>query len=194
MASADYLGWSMGASVLWSRIDLYGTQGMRKLVVVDEPISIYAHADWSEQERLEAGGMTSSIERMVATFTTGAPASRLVVDLKAMERYALRDSPAFVNALSFANTVIRNDPKALGRVLFDHAANDWRDVVRHKIRIPTAIFTGEQSHNLPSQRWMKQQIPGSQLYVYSTAEQGDHFLMQKNPKRFTEDLRAFLAR
>lgn len=194
LASADYCGWSMGAAVLWSRIDLFGTQGMRKLVFVDEPVSIYTHADWSEQERREAGGMTTSIERMVAAFTTGAPVNNMVVDGKALERYALQDSPAFVNSTRFEKAVIRNDPQALGRVLFDHAASDWRDVIRHKIRVPTAIFTGEQSNNLPSQRWMQQQIPGSQLFVYSTAEQGDHFLMAKNPLKFTQDLRAFLQR
>jgi pimeloyl-ACP methyl ester carboxylesterase len=194
LASADYCGWSMGAAILWSRIDLFGTQGMRKLVFVDEPISIYAHADWSEKERLEAGGMTSSIEHMVASFTTGAPVHSLVVDMKAMERFAVQDSPAFVNSLGFANTFIRNDPKALARVLFDHASNDWRDVIRHKIRVPTAIFSGEQSNNLPSQRWMQQQIPGSILYIYSTAEHGDHFLMAKNPVKFAQDLRDFLER
>jgi pimeloyl-ACP methyl ester carboxylesterase len=45
------VGHSMGAAVLWAYIDLFGTTGLRKLVFVDEPISIYSHSDWSEQER-----------------------------------------------------------------------------------------------------------------------------------------------
>lgn len=194
LAQAEYCGWSMGAAVLWARIELFGLQGMSKLVFIDEPPSIYAHADWSEQERMEAGGMTSSIERMVAAFTAGLPVHSLVVDLHSMARFGMRDSLAFDNAVSFVSTVIRNDPKALARVLFDHAANDWRDVIRHKIRgVPVAIFSGEQSHALPSQRWMQQQIPGAVLHVYSEAEQGDHFLAIKNPFQFTRDLLAFLA-
>jgi quercetin dioxygenase-like cupin family protein len=36
-------------------------------------------------------------------------------------------------------------------------------------------------------------IPGSVLYVYSKAEQGDHFLAFKNPFKFTKDLQAFLG-
>lgn len=194
LASADYCGWSMGAAVLWSRIDLFGTQGMNRLVFVDEPVSIYAHADWSEQQRLQAGGMTSSIERMVASFTAGAPSHSLIVDMKALERHAMQDAKPFANSNSFAQAVVRNDPKALARVLFDHAANDWRDVIQHKIKVPTAIFTGEQSNNLPSQRWMQQQIPGAELHVYTTAEEGDHFLMAKNPVKFTADLLQFLNR
>ncbi|QOK99335.1 alpha/beta hydrolase (plasmid) [Ralstonia pseudosolanacearum] len=192
LTQADYCGWSMGASVLWSYIDLFGTRGIRKVVFVDEPISIYSHADWSEQERLDAGGMTTSPERMVAAFA-GAPTNRLIVDANVVERYLLRDSPHFANSEAFANTFIKNDPKALAMVLFDHATNDWRDVIRHKIDVPTAIFTGEYSNNLPSQRWMQKTISGARLFVYTKAEQGDHFLMFKNPFKFTADLHAFLA-
>ncbi len=194
LQTADYCGWSMGAAVLWGYIDLYGTQGIGKLVLVDEPVSIYSHADWSEQERLEAGGMTSSVERMVATFTTGAPTNQLVVDMKVVERAMAMDSPYYENSTSFANTFVKTDPKYTAKVLFDHATNDWRDVIRHKINVPTAIFSGEYSNNLPSQRWMASVIPDAKLYAYTRSEQGDHFLMFKNPFKFTEDLRAFLER
>ena len=194
LKSADYCGWSMGASVLWGYIDLFGTKGIHKAVFVDEPVSIYSHADWSEQERLEAGGMTSSAERMVATFTSGAPTNALVVDMKVVERAMAKDSPYYVNSEAFANEFVKTDPKFTAKVLFDHATNDWRDVIRHKITVPTAIFSGEYSHNLPSQRWMASVIPDATLYAYTEAEQGDHFLMFKNPFKFTEDLRAFLER
>lgn len=194
LKSADYCGWSMGASVLWGYIDLFGTKGVRKIVFVDEPVSIYSHADWSEQERLDAGGMTSSAERMVATFTSGAPTNALVVDMKVVERAMAKDSPYYVNSEAFANEFVKTDPKFTAKVLFDHATNDWRDVIRHKIKVPTAIFSGEYSHNLPSQRWMASVIPDATLYAYTEAEQGDHFLMFKNPFKFAEDLRAFLER
>lgn len=194
LQTADYCGWSMGASVLWSYIDLFGTKGIRKLVFIDEPVSIYSHADWTEQERLEAGGMTTSVERMVATFSTGALTNNLVVDTKVMERYVAKDSPYYVNSEAFAEKFIQNDPKFLSLVLFDHASNDWRDVLRQKIDRPTAIFTGEYSNNLPSQRWMQSVIPDATLYVYTKAEQGDHFLVFKNPFKFSEDMKAFLER
>ena len=192
LKSADYVGWSMGASVLWGYIDLFGAKTIRKAVFVDEPVSIYSHADWSEKERLEAGGMTSSVERMVATFTTGAPTNQLVVDMKVIERAMAKDSPYFVNSEAFAAEFIKTDPKYTAKVLFDHATNDWRDVIRHKIKVPTAIFSGEYSNNLPSQRWMASVIPNAKLYAYTQAEQGDHFLMFKNPFKFTQDLRDFL--
>lgn len=194
LKSADYCGWSMGAAVLWGYVDLFGTDGVRKMCFVDEPISIYAHDDWSEQERLEAGGTTTSAERMVAGFTEGGPLNSLITDMKPLERSRMMTSPYFANSEGFAAAVIQNDPASMGRVLFDHVTNDWRDVVRHKIDVPVAIFTGEESNNLPSQRWAASVIPGAQLHVYTAEEEGDHFLMFKNPVKFSDDLSAFLDR
>lgn len=191
---ANYAGWSMGASVLWSYIDLFGTSRIDKAVFVDEPISIYSHDDWTEEQRLNAGGTTTSPERMVAGFTTGGPLNRLVTDLLPLERSMAKDSPHFVNSEGFAKEFIKNDPQAMGRVLFDHITNDWRDVIQHRIDVPVAIFSGELSNNLPSQRWMQKAIPNATLYAYTAKEQGDHFLMFKNPVRFTQDLQAFLDR
>jgi len=71
--SADYCGWSMGASVIWSYIDLFGTKGINKAVFIDEPISIYAHSDWSEKERQDAASITSSAEEFLGGFTGSVP-------------------------------------------------------------------------------------------------------------------------
>lgn len=192
LKSADVVGWSMGAAVLWSYIDLFGSQRLHKAVFVDEPVSIYAHADWTEQQRLDAGGMTSSVERMVAAFTRGGPSNQMVVDMKVIERAMAKDSPYYVNSEAFANAFIKTNPEYSAKVLFDHASNDWSDVIRNKIRLPVAIFSGEYSNNLPSQRWIASVIPNARLYAYTREQQGDHFLMFKNPFKFTQDLRNFL--
>lgn len=191
--SATFVGHSMGSAILWSYIDLFGTSSMTKAVFVDEPISIYAHTDWSEAERLAAGGTTTSPERMVAAFTAGGPLNALTTDMKVVQRSQLTDSPYYRNSESFASEFVNNDPKAVGRILFNHVVNDWRDVVAHKIDIPVAIFSGEESNNLPSQRWAQQVIPKATLYSYTSGEQGDHFLMFKNPVKFTKDLNRFLC-
>lgn len=189
--TVNLCGWSMGASVIWSYIDLFGTKNIKRLVFIDEPVSIYTHSDWSEKERQETGGMTTSPERMIAAFTQGVATNNQIVDMAAMERYMVMDSKYFQNSEAFSREFIKNDPKFLSLVLFDHATNDWRDVILHKIDVPTAIFTGEYSHNVPSQKWIHSVIPGSELFVYKKEEQGDHFLAFKTPLRFTQDLVAF---
>jgi len=101
------------------------------------------------------------------------------------------DSPYYENSETFARFFIKNDMKYLMLILYDHASNDWRDVISGKIRVSAAIFTGAF---VPSQRWMQSVIPNSTLFVYSKAEQGDHFLAFKNPLKFTKDLQQFLGR
>lgn len=194
LKKADYCGWSMGASVLWSYIDLYGTKGINKLVLIDEAPSIYSHADWSEQERLDAGAMTSDTERMIASFTAASPPNKMVVNSQAFQRARLMDSPYFQNSEAFAQAVVKTDMEALKRVIFDHITNDWRDVISRRIDVPTAIFTGVYSDSLSGQRWIHSAIPGSELHVYTAEEQGDHFLAFKNPLKFGADLDAFLSR
>lgn len=184
-------GWSMGVAVIWNYIDLFGTDRISKAVFVDQPVSIYTHADWSEEERLNAGGMTTSPERMVAAFG-GAPTNQQVVDMKVAHRAQMLDTPYVRNAVAFAHGVIPSDPDYTGLVLFDHAMNDWRDVVQHKLDIPVAVFSGEESNNLPSQKWIAETAPDGRLYSYTAEEQGDHLLMLKNPVRFVADLREFL--
>lgn len=191
---ASYMGWSMGAAVLWSYVDLFGTESMNKVVFIDEPVSIYAHDNWSEKERLDAGGMTSSPERMIAAFTEGAAASNLIIDTKLFERAMDNSSLYYQNSQAFSREFIKNNPQQLAKVLFDHITNDWRDVITHKINIPAAIFTGEYSNNLPSQQWVHASIPNSTLYVYTKEEFGDHFLMAKNPVKFIKDVHEFLQK
>ncbi|WP_094606019.1 AB hydrolase superfamily protein YdjP [Sporomusa silvacetica DSM 10669] len=185
--SANYCGWSMGASVMWSYIDLFGTQGIQKVVFIDEPPSILTRPGWTDQERLNAGAMVDTPEQLMRAFTSGEPNPVL-------ERFMAMDSPYFENSESFARFFIKSDMKYMSLIMFDHASNDWRDVIGKKVNVPTAIFTGEYSPNLPSQLWMKSAISNSTLYVYSKQEQGDHFLAFKNPVKFTKDLQEFLER
>jgi non-heme chloroperoxidase len=192
VSQADYCGWSMGASILWAYIDLFGTQGIRTLSIIDQAPSVYCHEDWTEQERLQAGAFTTSPERMIASYAKGAPTNQLISATRVLERAIALDSPWFHNAVSLAQAVVKDDMAFMERVLFDHVTNDWRDVIRSKIDIPTAIFTGEYSDWLDSQRWMNSVVAGSALHVYTKAEQGDHFLALKNPEKFSTDLRSFL--
>jgi phenylpyruvate tautomerase PptA (4-oxalocrotonate tautomerase family) len=125
--------------------------------------------------------MTTSPERMIAAFTGSAPVNGLIADTRLFERYVAMDSPYYENSEKFVTAFAKSDPRHLSLILFDHVMSDWRDVVRNKIHMPVAIFTGDYSANVRSQRWMQSVIADASLYIYSKEEQGDHFLMFKNP-------------
>jgi hypothetical protein len=77
--------------------------------------------------------------------SAGAPANNLIVDMSAVERAMATNSPHFVNSESFAREFIKNNPEYQAKVLFDHAVNDWRDVVRHKIKVTRSKFPRRSS-------------------------------------------------
>nr|WP_238590258.1 alpha/beta hydrolase [Pseudonocardia sp. AL041005-10] len=54
---ADLLGWSMGASVLWSHIDTHGTGRIGRLVLVDQPAAVAAVPWMPAQEQAGSGAI-----------------------------------------------------------------------------------------------------------------------------------------
>lgn len=186
VGEADYVGHSMGAGVIWSYIDLFGTSSMRKLVFIDEGISLIAGQDWSDQQRRDAGALADSYEGFQAALAPKPDGSDLFTRL-------MHDrTPYFDNSQGFSDAFIQNDMAKMALVMRDHAHNDWRDVIAHKVDRPTAFFTGELSQNVPSQHWAARQIKDARVFVYSRAEHGDHLLAYKNPVKFVADLSAFL--
>ena len=114
IASADYCGWSMGASVLWSYIDLFGGSEIRKAVFVDEPVSIVAHAHWSALERRDTGAFMPSPDALIEALQAPVQNDPDPQTSNFVARSKLRDSPYFANSESFAESVIQNDPAAMG--------------------------------------------------------------------------------
>ncbi|MBT0667324.1 alpha/beta hydrolase [Novosphingobium profundi] len=190
---ADFSGWSMGASVIWSYIDLFGTDTIRKVAFVDEPVSIAARPDWTVEERRERAVVADTPDDVVALLKTPPPASPDPQSTSFIERFMLRDSKPFANSEAFANAFVHSDMTSMIKVMYNHASIDWSEVIQHKLNtVPVAFFTGEWSLNVAAQRWAHKQVPGSKLFIYTKAEQGDHFLMLKNPFKFTADLESFL--
>lgn len=186
-------GWSMGCSVIWSYIDLYGTDKLEKLVFIDEPPSIYCHSDWTEEMRVKAGAFTTSAEAMIAMYHGKGPSNRLTVNTDIFDFYTVVSAPAFENSHSFAEELVPPDMDALQHVLFDHILNDWRDVLQRKITKPTLVVSGEHSNWVESQRWITETVSDGRAIVYGKNEHGDHFLHLKEPKKFAEQLHDFLV-
>lgn len=190
---AHLCGWSMGCSVIWGYIDLFGTNRIEKLVFIDEAPSIYCHSDWTEEERVQTGAFSRSAEAMIEMFSGTKPANRMIVNTDLFDFHNTHNAPAFENSLALNQAVNTLDMNTMMNVMFDHIMNDWRDVILHKIDKPTLVVSGEHSNWVESQRWMTSVIPNSQALIYGKHEHGDHFLHLKMPQKFARELQAFLA-
>ena len=185
------LGHSMGCSVIWCYLDLFGSEGLERIVLVDQMPCITARPAWSEQEKRDAGAIfdgTSLYETIDALagvdgvettkgfiggmFTGACPAERVawVVEqnLKMPRRHA-------------------------ASLLLNHSVHDWRDLIP-RIALPTLIVGGRASLiDWRSQAWMQRQIAGAQLEIFEEAEGGNHFMFMENPERFNRLVDAFLG-
>jgi len=185
------LGHSMGCSVIWSYLELFGPERLAKLALVDQMPFITANPDWSEQERIDSGAILDA-QTLYPTINGFAGPNGL---------QATRDfiGGMFTSAFDRARLdwVIEQNLELPRRhaatLLYNHATQDWRDAIR-RITLPTLIVGGRTSL-IPwrSQAWMHSVIPGSRLEIFEAEEGGNHFPFMENPTKFNAVLADFVG-
>ncbi|WP_372344200.1 alpha/beta fold hydrolase [Streptomyces sp. KL116D] len=186
----DALGWSMGVSVWWSFIDQYGTGRIRRFVAVDQPASVAAVPWLTSQEQQDTGAIFDVADLL-----------RLGADLAGPDGEKVRE--AFVRGMfsgdpdpdvfGFVAEQIRATPAYAGvPLLYDHCAQDWRDVLP-RVDVPTLVIGCEGSHvNPASQQFIADRIPDARLHVFPSDVANSHFPFLENPPAFNAVVDAFL--
>lgn len=190
IARCHVVGWSLGASVLWAYIDLYGTGSLDRIVFVDEPASVMRQPGMSDDAAadagalFDAGAMAAIAEQILGTEGTATREAFL-------SSMITKDISENLKAWLLAEN-LRVNSKAAAALFINHCTIDWSDVFRHIDR-PTLVVGGEVSHVNPrSQQWIHQQIPGSEIVIFSNKEGGAHFPFIESPHTFNPVVRRFL--
>jgi pimeloyl-ACP methyl ester carboxylesterase len=184
-------GHSMGCSLIWSYLDLFGFNEIARLVLVDQSPLVVSRSHWNAQEIAESG----------AVFT----AEQLNASVHALEN---SEAEEFTRNLltSMVTPRMSKDqfewivecnqrlPRAIAAtLLYNHAHMDWRDQIV-RIRQPTLIVSGRKSI-IPwrSQAWIHQSVPDSELEIFEETEGGGHFMFIENPEKFNRRVLQFLS-
>jgi len=190
ITSAHLGGHSMGASVLWSFIDMYGTGRIRSLIIVDQPSACVVLPWMTAEEGGQAGAILDfpAAEAFVRAIAEDDRATRDGF-LKSM---LTPDIPA--DDLAWLGAENLKLPAPWGaRLLLDHVMQDWRDVLP-RIDVPTLVLAGEVSHVAPeSQAWTAEHIAGARFRTFDKAEGGSHFPFFEEPAAFCAEVSAFVA-
>ena len=192
IASVSALGWSMGASVLWSFIDLFGTARLKSLIFVDEPAAVMNQPGMDDEAIADAGAIFDAA-------ALGSIAAQIVGPEGASVREAFVGSmitrnidPALRDWIVAQNLRVR--PQAAASLLIDHASLDWRDVFR-RIDRPVLVYGGMVSHvSVRSQQWIAAQLADAELVVTAAEDGGAHFMFLEKPEPFNAVLARFLDR
>jgi non-heme chloroperoxidase len=186
------LGHSMGCSVIWAYLDLFGEDGLSKLILVDEPPSLTIDPAWGSEELAATGALFRAevlvdlCNSLANEGATGAVSDSLMASML---------TPGCPDDLrQWMMECNRRMPRPLAAALMrQHAPLDWRDVIR-RIRLPSLVVGGEASlAPATAIRWTAQQIPGARLEMFGADEGGSHFMFAENPHKFNRMVLDFLG-
>ncbi|OPX06455.1 alpha/beta hydrolase, partial [Gordonia sp. i37] len=188
--NVNLTGNSMGCSVIWSYLDIYGSSNVRSLTLIDQP-SVCALVPWlTDDDAADVGailGFTQASDLIQALI--GDDSEQVRKDFVRSMMMPEMDTED-VEWIYEQNMKLRMPFGA--KLVLDHVMQDWRDLLP-RIDVPTLVTGGEASHvNATSQEWIAKQIPGAKLHVFTKEDGGDHFPFFQQPKRFADVYTEFL--
>jgi pimeloyl-ACP methyl ester carboxylesterase len=166
------IGASMGASVIWSFVDLFGNDRLRGIVSIDQTPKMINEGDWT----LGMYDLTwSSLERFVASFPVGYQPFHKVPPPEVLELFT-RDPGSF-------------SLDAFRPLLRDHAVQDWRDVLP-LVDVPVLVIAGRHSPFWPweSSAFIADQVQKGDLLIL---EDSGHAPFLEEHEAVNEALKAF---
>lgn len=187
----NLLGWSMGASVLWAYVDLYGTAGVDRFIFVDQPAILTILPGQNEAAALTVGALFSVTQLYDLYAALAGPDGQSTRAGFVAGMVSKSISPELYAWILSENE--KTPPALAADLLISHCTNDWRDVLP-RIDRPTLIVGGLASHvPAASQRYIHEQVPGSNYHEFAADEGGAHFPFLEAPEAFNRLLGDFLA-
>lgn len=197
----NMLGFSMGCSVIWSYIDLFGEEVFDKLIFVDEPPSLLANPIHTEKEMLTYGGNRMDLWYFYNSFCNDPEKAMLTAVPACFTRGILEFPDEIIKTMpdNYAEKLeqIPKDPPLNGNFLAalikDHISLDWRDIFP-QISTPVLLITGDVSHAVPQEagEWMSNTLQHCKWVRFSMDDFGSHNLLQYSYKKFNGHVMKFL--
>jgi non-heme chloroperoxidase len=177
------LGWSMGGSIAFEYIKLFGTKKVKSLILVEASLKLLNDKSWNhglfkgEYTKTDLHSDLKSIDKSYSTWGSNF-LKRMAPNLKG------KDSEIAAKQIQNRN---KESMKELWKSLSE---KDYSDITE-KIDIPTLIINGEKSefYSLESAENMKRLIKGSRVETIANA---GHLVPLENPALFAKVVSKFL--
>jgi len=174
------IGWSMGASVLFSYIDLYTDERLGGIVVVDQMPKLISDDSWPF-------GIVGVSMDMI-----GKTAEAVLSDYEGFLRQFIPS--IYFRDLSgaeldqYVEISLRVGAKTAATLLTDHALRDWRDVVK-RLRVPVLGLSGRHYVAANSHEAIKSLAPHAKTAVF---DKSGHCCFIEQADQFEKTLRDFV--
>lgn len=182
------VGHSMGCSVIWCYLDIFGPDKIVSLVFADQPSTQLRQPHWSPEEQDAYGCNQSADELFAFCAELSGPGGETLTRTMFTGIFTHgfpREDLEWILA-----QILMMPRRHAATLMLDHAQRDWRDLIQG-IRLPTLVVAGEVSiFPVKCQEWIGAQIPGSQIKIFAEAQGGSHFMCIENPIAFAEAVRS----
>ncbi|KRN89319.1 alpha/beta fold hydrolase [Ligilactobacillus ceti] len=177
------LGWSMGAAVLWSYLELFGNHRVDSLICVDQSPAQYVQADWQWGQKA-----CFDVETFIQTcaaikYDPSGSAAGLV-------SACLHNIPTDEEAELLASEINRCPGQIRIDIMRDHTNLDWRDFIPN-IKVPTLVCVARNSQvfDWHGSAWVGANIPNAQTVFF---ENSGHMLFWDEPEKFNQTVIDFI--
>ncbi len=177
------VGWSLGAAIVMSYLDIFGPHRLKGVVFVDQTPKIQVDADWM----LGISGMTAD---GVVQFAGGIQADPQAFVQTFISNMFVRE-PEVVEVEWMKSSMLRTPTKIATRILIDLGNLDMRDILP-TITIPVLVTTGRQSKffSYESSVYISEQVPIARLVIF---EHSGHCPFYEEPEKFNATLIEFVG-
>ncbi len=177
------LGWSMGASVLWSYLELFAKDRITKLVCVDQAPLQFTGPDW------QWGQNGCYDAEMFARLCKDLEYAHKQVSVSTvhgcMYREPSKEEEKFLSAEIYkcpAYTAIE--------IMRDHTNLDWRDFIK-RIDVPTLVCVARKSavFDWQGSEWVGKNIKNAKIEYF---ENSGHMLFWEESEKFNRIIKDFM--
>jgi pimeloyl-ACP methyl ester carboxylesterase len=192
LSDVALVGHSMGCSVIWAYLELFGSARLERLVLVDQSPAMVIDPVWDQRTIARAGAIFTDAELHALCHSLADPESREGTVRAIVEGMLISSAPAALTERVVA-WGMRVDGSFAATLLRNHAHQDWRRQIG-LIELPTLVISGRASI-VPwsAGEWIAHKIPGARLEIFEPDEGGSHLLALENPAKFNRLLREFAA-
>lgn len=195
------VGHSMGSSIFWNVLSLYGEKFFDSYVFIDQPLQVLKNPDKFINELNDMGSIFSSNDLFSFYNSSAESSSKSAENRGSFEQKCF--SPEFI--AKYPNIYIKclagvygYNYKVANEILFDHVLNNYDQIFKsfpNKLQNPVLLIGGKASI-VPYQTldYQKQYYITPTVKIFEIDEGGSHSMYLENYELFNNTLNDFLKK
>ncbi|WP_181699986.1 alpha/beta fold hydrolase [Nocardia sp. GTS18] len=178
------LGWSLGCPVIWSYLELFGTDRLAGAVFVEQTPRQYYAVDWKYAHN------ACFDDAALATLQAQVSADPAGQDRQQLATIMLTE-PTAEERVTFLGEMAKCPPPVRNAVMADHTRADWRDLLP-TLDLPTLVLVARQDKvfDWRGPAWVGEHVPHARTVFFDNSS---HALFLDEPERFDQVVADFVA-